>query len=64
VVEEEQRQKQALNQKLDALDHLSAPPQTTIAAQMFGQAPLHTTVPEIFAELVEQYSELLDFALE
>lgn len=63
-IEEEQRQNQALNQKLQALDLLSAPPQTAITAQMFGQGPLHATLPEIFAELVQLYGELIDFALE
>lgn len=62
--EEEQRQRQELNHKLQALDLLSASPPTTITGQMFGQVPLHAALPEIFAELVQLYGELLEFALE
>ncbi len=63
-VEEEEHQRQELKHKLEALDLLSASPQTTITAQMFGQSPLHITAPEIFAELVEQYDQLIELALE
>jgi DNA-binding response OmpR family regulator len=37
---------------------------TTVTAQTFGLGPLRESLPDIFNELVQRYSDLLDLALE
>jgi PAS domain S-box-containing protein len=61
--EEQQRRKQ-LEQELKSLDLLSSPPNTGVTAQMFGLTPLRQNLPDIFQKLVEQYTDLLDLAVE
>lgn len=60
----EQERKEQLAQELRALDVLSAPPQSAVTAQSFGVLPLRQNLPDIFAELVRQYADLMDKALE
>lgn len=38
--------------------------QTSVTARMFGIAPLREGIPEVFAEFVRRYGELIDLALD
>ncbi len=61
---EEKHQKEQLVQELIALDLLSASPKTTISAQLFGVNRLYEDFLDIFDELSQEYSHLLDLSLE
>lgn len=50
--------------ELLALGELASPSQAAISARLFGAGTLRETLPEIFDEMVERYSVLLDLALE
>jgi DNA-binding NarL/FixJ family response regulator len=46
------------------LEQLIAGGQTSITAKMFGSETIRNSIPDIFQELVQNYGELLDLALE
>jgi len=46
------------------LEQLIAGVQTSITAKMFGYETIRNSIPDIFQELVQNYGELLDLALE
>jgi DNA-binding NarL/FixJ family response regulator len=46
------------------LEQLIAGGQTSITAKMFGSETIRNSIPDIFRELVQNYGELLDLALE
>ena len=46
------------------LEQLAYTPKTTVTARMFGSQSLREGVPDIFAELVNEYGNLMDLALE
>jgi CheY-like chemotaxis protein len=58
-----QEEKQQEEEFLE-LEHLIDGAPTTITAKMFGSQTLRESVPEIFQQLVKEYGELLDLALE
>lgn len=62
---EQSRLSDQQDRELRSLERLSGANATSsITAQMFGLAPLRESVPNIFYELVLQYENLLDLALE
>jgi DNA-binding response OmpR family regulator len=61
---ERQRQLSLLERELRSLERLARPAQVTITAPSFGLQRLSETLPATFTELVEQYSQELDLALE
>jgi len=61
---ERQRQLSALEHELRSLERLARPPQATVTAQSFGLKRLSETLPATFNELVEQYNQQLDLAME
>jgi DNA-binding NarL/FixJ family response regulator len=58
------RQREEQEQELHSLEQLSNPIPASVTAQLYGEAPLRVTLPDIFATLVEHYGELMDRALE
>jgi len=54
---------QQQEQELRWLEHL-AEGKTSITAKLFGLAPLREGTPEIFNEIVQQYGDLMELALE
>lgn len=50
--------------ELTSLDDFTSPTPTPVSRQLFGAAPLRDAAPQVFEELVERYSVLLDLALE
>ncbi|MFM6404295.1 MAG: response regulator, partial [Microcystis sp.] len=46
------------------LEQLIKGGQTSITAKMFGSEAIRQSIPDIFQELVQNYGELLDLALE
>lgn len=57
--QEQQREAEFLG-----LEHLIEGTKTSVTAKMFGSEVLRESVPDIFAQLVQEYGELLDLALE
>ncbi len=57
----EERRKARQAQEIHSLERLS---RTPVTAQALGLAPLRQVLPEVFAELVRRYVDLLDGALE
>ncbi|MGK7904086.1 MAG: response regulator [Hormoscilla sp.] len=51
-------------QEMLLLDQLASSPKTNITAKLFGLTPLREGVPEIFNEIVQQYGDLMELALE
>jgi len=51
-------------QELRRLRQLSASPQTAVTAKMLGIAPLHEYIRDTFDQLVRQYGDLMDLAME
>ncbi len=58
----EQQKQQEL--EIKGLEQFSNSVNTNITARMFGSQPIQESIPDIFAEFVEDYGELLDLALE
>lgn len=59
------RSKQAeTTREIDSLEKFPRLPRAAIAAQSFGLMPLRESLPDLFDELVQDYGELLDLALE
>jgi DNA-binding NarL/FixJ family response regulator len=52
------------DREMRSLERLSGTQQTAVTAQLYGLAPLSQTLPDLFAELVAHYGELLEMALE
>lgn len=50
--------------ELENLESLTDGVKTSVTARMFASEPIRESLPNIFAELVQQYSHLLDLALE
>lgn len=63
-VELERSLRQALELHIHSLDQLSNHPEVTVTAQIFGHVLLSESAPELFDELVDDYGNLLDLALE
>lgn len=59
-----QQQQKQQELELEGLEHLADVIKTSITARMFASEPIKDSLPDIFAELVQQYGELLDLALE
>ncbi|MEG3436976.1 response regulator [Pannus brasiliensis CCIBt3594] len=57
--QEQQREAEFLG-----LEHLIGDTKTSVTAKMFGSESLRESVPDIYAQLVQEYGELLDLALE
>lgn len=53
-----------MERELRSLEQLARPPTTAVTAQLFDTAPLSTSMPDTFKEIVVHYSELMDQALE
>ncbi len=62
VADAQSRERQENEKQL--FEPLARPPGTTQTARLFGGAPLRETAPDIYANLVESYANLLDLALE
>lgn len=58
----EQQKQQEL--EIEGLEHFSNSVNTNITARMFGSQPIQESIPDIFAEFVQDYGKLLDLALE
>jgi len=61
---EQTRQREQQERELRSLERLSGPLRTAVTAQTYGLASLHQSQPDIFGDLVHQYADLLDLALE
>jgi DNA-binding response OmpR family regulator len=61
---EQSRRQEQQEREFHSLEQLSQSAQTSVSAQMFGMAPLHKSAPEKFKELVQNYYNLLELALE
>jgi DNA-binding NarL/FixJ family response regulator len=59
-----QKQQQQQEQEFQVLENLIDGGSTNITARMFGAKPIRESVPDIFAEIMQTYSNLLDLALE
>ncbi|MCB4756927.1 MAG: response regulator [Elusimicrobia bacterium] len=57
-------QKRAQERELRSLERFSDPSRASAASRSYGLAPLNESRPDIFNELVQQYSGFLDLALE
>lgn len=55
---------QQQQQEFEVLEKLIHSSNTSITARMFGSQPLKESVPDIFAEMVHTYGDLLSLALE
>ena len=53
-----------MERELRSIELLARPPATAVTAQLFDTAPLSASQPDTFQEIVVQYGELLDQALE
>lgn len=62
VKELQKQQEQELEFK--NLESLANSVKTSVTARMFASFPLKESVPDVFAELVQKYTELLELALE
>ena len=61
---ENERQKKREKDERQFFERLSGSSHTDMTAKIFGMGPLQEILPEMFDELVQQYSRLLDHALE
>lgn len=61
---EESRQREQHERELRYVERAGATPGTSATASMFGQAPLREASPDAAGELVLQYADLIDLALE
>ncbi|MEW6734439.1 MAG: response regulator [Acidobacteriota bacterium] len=52
------------SRELSSLEQFARASSTAVVAQLLGVAPLSKSAPEIFAELIERYAQLLELALE
>jgi DNA-binding response OmpR family regulator len=50
--------------ELASLQRLSSPPRSSVTERSYGLASLRQGVPDLFAQLVEEYGALLDLALD
>jgi len=57
------RQQQRQERELSSLEELTSAP-ASVTAHMFGLAPLRESAPDAFATLVQDYSQLIELALE
>jgi CheY-like chemotaxis protein len=64
IQQEKIRQQQQQEQEFQGLEHLANVSKTGITARMFGSEPIQESVPDMFAEMVLLYGELMDLALE
>lgn len=58
------RQRRHQDLELQGIDRLSRPPGTAVTARMYGASPLSEAAQDTFAEMVAEYSALLDDALD
>lgn len=58
------QQQQEQEQEIRWLDRLASEGKTSITAKLFGLTPLRDCTPEIFNEIVQQYGDLMELALE
>ncbi len=61
---ENERQKQRERDEILFFKRLAGPTQTDVTAKFFGMGPLREILPEVFDELVQDYTLLMDQALE
>jgi DNA-binding response OmpR family regulator len=61
---EQSRRQEQQEREFRSLEHLSQASQTAVSSQMFGILPLNKSAPEKFNDLVHNYCNLLDQALE
>ena len=61
---EQSRRREQQEREFRSLEQLSQSAQTSVTSQMFGLAPLHKSAPEKFNELVQDYCNMLELALE
>jgi CheY-like chemotaxis protein len=64
IQQEKIRQQQQQELEFEGLEHLANVSKTGITARMFGAEPIQESVPDIFAEMVLLYGNLMDLALE
>lgn len=64
VALENKRAKQRETDEIESFERIAGPTQTDMTAKLFGMGPLKEILPEVFAELVGQYSGLMENALE
>jgi DNA-binding NarL/FixJ family response regulator len=61
---EQTQQQQQQEKELQGLEELANLGKTSITARMFGSDALRESIPDIFEELVQDYANFLDLALE
>ncbi|NWJ94510.1 MAG: response regulator [Chloroflexi bacterium] len=61
---EQTQQREQQEREIQTLELFSSFLPTSVTAQTFGLGPLRNSLPEIFDDLVQRYSNLLDLALE
>ena len=61
---EQTQQKQQREKELQGLELLANQGKTSVTARMFGSDALRESIPDIFEELVQDYANLLEIALE
>ena len=63
-VEETKARVEQLERELRSLERISAPPATATTAETFGLMPFRQASPDTFHQLVRQYGDLMELALE
>jgi CheY-like chemotaxis protein len=61
---ERARQREREERELRTFAQISRAPQTAVTARLFGEAPLHEALPDVFNDLSRKYSDLMDRVLE
>lgn len=61
---ERAQEREKHNSELLSLERLSRQNVTSVTAELYGDAPLRQTVPDVFAEFVRRYEDLMDLTLE
>ena len=63
-VEETKARVEQLQQELRLMERIYAPPATATTAETFGLVSVRQAAPDIFNQLVQQYGDLMELALE
>ena len=61
---ERARQREREERELRSFAQISRAPHTAVTARLFGEAPLHEALPDVFNDLLRKYGDLMDMALE
>ena len=64
MIEETQARVEQLERELRSLERISAPSATATTAETFGLMSLHQASPDMFNQLVQQYGDLMELAME